>query len=69
MSQTCEVVLARCRCGEIHVCGNPTTWRYPAMGGGYAHLCDMHAAKHLVDRANLIGMERIAAAAQQGSGA
>lgn len=25
------------------MCGKPSSWRYPAMGGGYAYLCDAHA--------------------------
>lgn len=24
------------------MCGKPSSWRYPAMGGGYAYLCEKH---------------------------
>jgi len=31
------------------LCGRSAAWRYPAMGGGYMHLCEMHAARHLTN--------------------
>lgn len=27
-------------------CGRPSVYRYPAMGGGWAYLCDEHGARH-----------------------
>ena len=41
-------------------CGREASWRYPSMGGGYMHLCEGHAQRHL-DSAGAIGMERIEA--------
>jgi hypothetical protein len=31
----------------LRQCGTEARWRYPAMGGGYMHLCDEHGIKHL----------------------
>ena len=41
-SPTCEV-----RDAHSRPCDRPTTYCYPAMGGGYMALCDEHAGKHL----------------------
>jgi hypothetical protein len=47
--QTCEYVI---EWGDtpgkaLTFCGTPATQRYPAMGGGFMHLCDEHSIKHL----------------------
>ena len=34
--------------GLTHPCGKPSVYRYPAMGGGFAYLCEKHGA-HLAD--------------------
>lgn len=33
--------------GPFLFCGTPATKRYPAMGGGFMHLCDEHSIAHL----------------------
>lgn len=44
--QPCEVIVSeRAHPGDPQ-CGQPAMMRYPAMGGGYMHLCDVHGAKH-----------------------
>lgn len=47
----CEVVRGEHPDPLTRVCFEPATMRYPAMRGGYMHLCDRHGAKHarLVD--------------------
>lgn len=52
---TCETIVGWCKCGEPHFCGTVARWRYPAMGGGFMHLCDEHGIKHL-NYAEAIGM-------------
>lgn len=42
----CEVV-TRWDGGRIaEQCGQPSSWRYAAMSGGYMHLCAYHGRKH-----------------------
>jgi hypothetical protein len=44
----CEVVIQwGNQWRETIFCGSPATKRYPAMGGGFMHLCDEHSIKHL----------------------
>lgn len=43
---TCEQLMSERDWPEGHWCGRPATMRYPAMGGGFMHLCDDHGAKH-----------------------
>jgi hypothetical protein len=58
MSETCEyVAIWHNRFGQPEYCGQRATWRYPAMGGGYMHLCDKHAERHK-SYAERINMER-----------
>lgn len=50
--QTCEVIVSQRAHPGDQQCGQPATMRYPAMGGGWMHLCDGHGFKHtqLVDQ-------------------
>ena len=43
---TCEQILGHHPRPGDAVCGDPAQLRYPAMGGGYMHLCEKHGAKH-----------------------
>lgn len=45
ISPTCEVL--RGKSGLSGVCGDPTSYAYPAHGGGWMSLCDRHGQKHL----------------------
>ncbi len=38
---TCEMLMA-----TYARCGAPAAWRYPAMGGGFMHLCVEHGQPH-----------------------
>lgn len=42
----CEVLVGRDLSGEYAFCGQSTTMRYRAMGGGFMHLCDDHGGPH-----------------------
>lgn len=45
---TCEVIVWWGEGDSSPVyCGTPATQRYPAMGGGFMHMCDEHSIKHL----------------------
>lgn len=47
MNSGCEVVIEWGPNNTIaKQCDGPVTYRYPAMGGGYMHLCEAHGAKH-----------------------
>lgn len=50
VSATCEVLtLIDHNVPErlTHMCGQPTAYWYPSMGGGTMALCETHAQKHL----------------------
>lgn len=42
----CEVIVTERAHPGGQFCGRPAMMRYPAMGGGWMHLCDEHGAKH-----------------------
>lgn len=45
ISPTCEVL--RGKSGLSGFCGDPTSYAYPAHGGGWMSLCFRHGQKHL----------------------
>lgn len=50
ISTTCEKITARGVAGTHEMecfCGKPTSYAYPAMGGGWMALCEEHGKKHL----------------------
>lgn len=47
ISPTCEVLAGRDAKGEHRFCDHPTSYAYPAWGGGWMALCWRHGQKHL----------------------
>lgn len=44
--EICEIVRGEGRHWYERVCRQPATMRYPAMSGGFMHLCAEHGEKH-----------------------
>ena len=61
MEPKCEVVMQWEPNNTIaETCDAPATWRYPAMGGGYMHLCETHGSKHASISEHLVDGQWIA---------